>query len=272
MDKNLIRNSYELFKHATLMDDLKFRKVCESKGAIEEILRTVLYDSKLEVLEIIKQDAIDEPVFHGVILDCKCRLRTEEIVDIEIQVSHNDNPIYRMRYNGSILTVENSPKKKLFKYCEIPKIILIMICEFDLFNLNKPIYEIVRYVEGTSIVADDGIRELYINLKAKSDDKKLSSLFKIMTTVNDIDNKEFPELSKRKEDINNLYIGGERNMNGVLQYVYEGGIKDGIKQGLEQGKIDILVSQFNNKKISAQEAADYLGISADEFLELVNKK
>ena len=135
-----------------------------------------------------------------------------------------------------------------------------MICEFDLFNLNKPIYEIVRYVKGTSIVADDGIRELYINLKAKSDDKKLSSLFKIMTTVNDIDNKEFPELSKRKEDINNLYIGGERNMNGVLQYVYEGGIKDGIKQGLEQGleqgKIDILVSQFNNKKISAQEAAD----------------
>ena len=254
------------------MDDLKFRKVCESKGAIEEILRTVLYDSKLEVLEVIKQDNVDEPIFHGVILDCKCRLKTKEIVDIEIQISHNDNPIYRMRYNGSILTVENSPKKKVFKYSEIPKLILIMFCNFDIFNLNKPIYEIVKSIKGTNIVTDDGVREFYINLKAKPTESRLNSLFKIMTTSDVVNNKEFPTLSKQKQIVNNLYIGGEKNMNGILLDMYEDGIKDGIEQGIEQGKIALALKMFNDRKISANDGAEYLGISIDEFLSLVNKQ
>ena len=115
------------------MDDLKFRKVCESKEAIAEILRTILKDEKLKVVEIVKQSSEGNMVFHGVILDCKCKLKTGEIVNIEVQVANSDNPIYRMWYNGSILTVENSPKKKLFKYKQIPKLILIMFCEFDIF-------------------------------------------------------------------------------------------------------------------------------------------
>ena len=52
MNDNLISRSLERFKSATLMDDLKFRKVCESKEAIEEILRAILNDDKLVVLEV----------------------------------------------------------------------------------------------------------------------------------------------------------------------------------------------------------------------------
>ena len=65
----------------------------------------------------------------------------------------------------------------------------------------------------------------------------------------------------------------------MLLDAYQDGIKDGIEQGieqgiekgLEQGKINLLINMFNDKKISAQESADYLGISVDEFLKLVNK-
>ena len=232
---NLIKRSVERFKSANLLDDLKFRKVSESKEAIEEILRTILNDEKLVVLEVLKQSTEEEPLFHGVILDCKCILVTEEIVNIEIQVSHNDNPLYRMRYNGSMLTIENSPKKKNYKYSEIPHLILIMFCEFDIFDIDKPIYEIVRYVKDTDIIADDGVRELYVNLKSKVTDKYLKSLFRIMTTVNDVDKKLFPKLSMIKENINKLYIGGEDNMNGVLLEAYKDGVEEGIEQGIEQG-------------------------------------
>ena len=38
MDEKLIEKYYKKFKKATLMDDHKFRKVCESKEAIEEYL------------------------------------------------------------------------------------------------------------------------------------------------------------------------------------------------------------------------------------------
>ena len=55
-------------------------------------------------------------------------------------------------------------------------------------------------------------------------------------------------------------------MYGVEKY------EEGIEQGIEQGKLNLLISQFNDKKISAQEAADYLGVSVDDFLKLVNKQ
>ena len=48
------------------------------------------------------------------------------------------------------------------------------------------------------------------------------------------------------------------------------GIQQGRQEGRQQGMIDLLVRQFNDKKISAKEGADYLGITVKEFLDLVN--
>ena len=263
----------KIYKKATLIEDIKFRKVCESKEAIEEILRVVLKDNKLKVVESMKQKAEDEPMFHGVVLDCRCRLKTGEIVNIEVQVASNDNPIYRMRYNAAMLTIENSPKSKIFKYKNIPKVILIMFCDFDIFKKGNPIYEIDRIVRNTKIVADDGVREVYVNLKAKVADKKLKSLFKIMTTVKEIDDKIFPVLSKKKIEINDMYIGGDKNMAGLDLMMYKDGLKEGREEGREEGMIEginsILIRQFNDKKITAKDAAWYLNITEDEFLKLV---
>ena len=290
MNQTLIDKYNRKFKKATLMDDMKFRKICESKEAIEEILRVILKDNKLKVVEIIKQSSEDEPIFHGVILDCKCKLKTKEIVNIEVQVALDDNPVYRMRYNGSILTVENSPKSKYFKYKSIPKLILIMFCNFDLFKKNKPIYEILRLVKDTNVVADDGIKELYINLKAKVKDAKLKSLFKIMTTVKEIDNKIFPILSKKKEEVNKLYIGGENNMSGLSLEMYRDGLKagrtegraegrvEGIAEGIakgklegmQQGKLEAFINIYKKGLLKANEASELLGMTENEFLKLVN--
>ena len=46
------------------------------------------------------------------------------------------------------------------------------------------------------------------------------------------------------------------------------GRAEGMQQGMQQGKVSILVKQFKDKKISAQEGADYLSITVNEFLEL----
>ena len=269
MKQELIDKYNRKFKKATLMDDMKFRKVCESKEAIEEILRVILKDNKLKVIEVIKQSSEDEPIFHGVILDCKCKLQTKEIVNIEVQVALDDNPIYRMRYNASILTVENSPKSKYFKYKEIPKLILIMFCEFDIFKNNKPIYEIVRVVKGTKVVAEDGVREVYINLKAKVADKRLKSLFNIMTTIDEVDNKVFPILSKKKEEINRLYIGGENNMSGLSLEMYKDGLKEGRIEGMQKGEIEAFIKIYKKGLIKAIEASKMLNITEKDFLELV---
>lgn len=271
IDKAVLKKYYKKFKKATLMDDYKFRKICESKEAIEEILRAVLKDPKLKVIEIIKQSEEGTPVFHGVILDCKCRLKTKEIVNIEVQVANDDNPIYRMRYNSSILTVENSPKKTKFKYKDIPKLIMIMFCEFDLFKKGKPIYEIIRYVKDTKVVAENGIREIYINLKAKVTDKKLKSLFKIMTTVDNTDDKEFPKLSTTKNRVNKLYIGGENNMAGLDLMMYNDGVKAGKKAGILEGKAEGIKTLYKKGLLTVEAAAEELNMSIKEFKENIDR-
>ena len=265
------------FKKATLMDDMKFRKICESKGAIEEILRVVLKDNKLVVIESVMQKTEDMPVFHGVTLDCRCRLKTGELVNIEVQVALDDDPVKRMRYNEAIVTINNSPKSKRFKYKDIPTVILIMFCQFDIFKKDKAIYEIDRVVRGTRVISDNGVREVYVNITAKTTDKKLKSLFKIMSTVNEVDDETFPKLSKKKTEVNDLYIGGNENMAGLDLMMYRDGLKagraegkaEGRAEGMQQGIVSILVRQFKDKKISAQDGADYLNITVDEFLELI---
>ena len=51
--------------------------------------------------------------------------------------------------------------------------------------------------------------------------------------------------------------------------IFEEGKAEGMQQGMQQGKVSILVKQFKDKKISAQDGADYLNITVDAFLELV---
>ena len=294
MNKNLLIKYRKIFEKASLLDNYKFRMLCSSKEAIEEMLSVIIME-KVKIIEIIKQSSEELPIFHGVILDCKCMLSTKEIVNIEVQLSQNDNVIYRMRYNSSILTVENSSKNKNFKYRDIPKIIQIMICDFDLFKKGKTIYEIKRIVKGTKVEADNGIREIYVNMKSKAKSKKLRSFIKIMTTVDETDEKEFPIISQKKREINKLYIGGEENMQGLDLIMYKDGLKAGraaglqagrkagmqagmragrvagMKEGERKGKISSIVELFNNKVITISQAISALNVSESEFYKLLKQ-
>ena len=83
------------------------------------------------------------------------RIKTGELVNIEMQIAFKNAPVKRMRYNQSAMTIAHSPKNKYFDYEKIPSIISIMFCEFDIFGLNNPIYEIKRHVNDTDIVSDN---------------------------------------------------------------------------------------------------------------------
>ena len=52
----------------------------------------------------------------------------------------------------------------------------------------------------------------------------------------------------------------------IIMESYEHEIREEAKQ---QGMVNILVRQFNDKKISAKEGAEYLGVAEEKFLELV---
>ena len=264
------------FEEANLIEDLKFREIAKSKEAIEEILRVILDDDNITVINTVEQKNLSEAIYHGVILDCECILSTDEIVNIEVQVALNDDPLYRMRYNQSALTISHSPKAKAFKYKNIPKIISIMICDFDIFKLDLPLYELVKYVKNTNVIAENGVREIYINLKSTKAFGKLKLLFKMLTDVNFIDENNFPNLSNKKPIHNK---GDKKMLNGLTKEFYEEvmnhgieqGLEKGIEQGLDEGKKILLIDLLNQNIITEDVVMDKLNITKDELEELKKK-
>ena len=262
---------------ANLYEDIKFREVAKSKKAIEEILRVILKDDNLEVIKCIDQKSLNKSIFHGVILDCECMLSTKEIVNVEMQVDLKDDPVYRMRYNQSALTIAYSPKTKQFNYSELPKIISIMVCKFDLFKRGKPIYEVIRNVQDCDLIANNGIRELYVNLTSKEvKETKLNDLFKMFIDYNYENELEFPSLTEKKKEINGKLKGGYP-MTGISREIFMDGKEVGIAEGKAAGKAEgfiigmqeLLVELYSKNMVTKEYAAKKLSMTEEEFLKLI---
>ena len=207
-DEKKIAEYAKRLESSNLVEDIKFREIAKSKEAIQEILRVILDEENLIVLESIEQKDITESIFHGVILDCLCRLSTGELVNIEMQIAFKSAPVKRMRYNQSAMTIAHSPKDKYFDYEKIPSIISIMFCSFDIFGLKEPIYEIKRIVNDTKVISNNGVREIYVNLTADVKNGKLNELFNILTKLDHTNRQMFPRLTETKIKYSNLK-GGE---------------------------------------------------------------
>lgn len=268
-----LRKYLQRLETADLVEDIKFREVAKSKEAVQEILRVILDDDELIVTECVDQKSLTKSIFHGVILDCECILSTKEVVNVEMQVNLDDNPVYRMRYNQSALTIQYSPKDKRFIYSKLPKIISIMICQFDYFKKGKPIYEIIRNVKDCDMVADNGVRELYVNLTSREvKGEKLDDLFKILIDNNYENESEFPKLTEKKKELKGKLKGGYP-MTGISREIYMDGRAEGIAEGKAEGVLagmkELLIEMYCKNMVTKEYAAEKLSMTEDEFLKLV---
>lgn len=266
---NKLKKYLQRLETADLVEDIKFREVAKSKEAVQEILRVILNDDKLIVTECVDQKSLTKSIFHGVILDCECILATKEIVNVEMQVDLTDNPVYRMRYNQSALTIEYSPKDKNFNYSNLPKLISIMVCKFDLFKQDKSIYEIIRYVKNCNITVDNGVRELYVNLLSKEEkNSKLEELFRLFTDYTYENEKEFPNLTEKKKELRGKLKGGY-HMTGISREIYLDGKAEGKAEGFVIGMKELLIEMYANNMVTKEFAANKLNITEEEFLKLI---
>ena len=264
-----IKKTLSKLKNRPLMDDLKFREVCKTVLPIQEMLRVMLGDPGLEVIKVISQRNKNPLLYHGVVFDCECLASDGSIINVEMQMSPKDNPEFRVRYNQSIITIENSPKDKNFKYTKIPSVISIMICDFDIFNMNKAIYEIERYVKGTNTISYNGIKEFYVYVNGYTENEQLKELFKILKSSTYVNTSAFPNLSKCVEDINKQKIGGIDMLSGLTKelcdIVEEEGIKKGRQEGRQEGLQAAFVGLVRDGILSVSEATKRLGISEEDF-------
>ena len=261
------------------IDDLMFRKMAEDLKFCEEILRVILSDPGLIVIESLPQYAGTNLQGRSVILDAKCRLGSGEQVDIEVQKADDDNHQKRVRYNGAILTTNTTDPGEKFE--KVPDVCVIFISRFDLFKEGRPIYHVDRVIRESGRIVKNGFEEVYVNAKAR-DGSEVSELMEIF--VEDCTyNPKFPVTSERKRWYKESEEG-QRSMCEIMERIAaeerkegrEEGRKEGTKQGRKEGEtrinrlntILIEANRFDDLKRAARDHA----YQAKLMLELLSEK
>lgn len=176
------------------IDDLMFRKMAEDTEFCQEILRVILEDNQLIVLESTPQWTGANLQGRSVILDAKCIKGNGAQVDIEVQKADDDDHQRRVRYNSAILTTNIADPG--IKFEKIPDVCVVFISKFDIFEGNLPLYHVDRIVRETGKIANNGLEEVYVNTKIKND-SEVSELMEVFASDN-IYNSKFPKTSEMK--------------------------------------------------------------------------
>lgn len=112
-----------------VIDDVFFECLAQDKDVDTEILRTILEDPDLQVVDVVVQSDQRNLYGRSVRLDALCTLGNGTLCNIEVQRSNNDDHLKRARFNASSITVRESKPGTSFK--DIKEVYVVYISEFD---------------------------------------------------------------------------------------------------------------------------------------------
>ena len=265
-------------KYAKLLnpiDDLMFCKMAEHKEFCEEILRVILEDDGLTVIESIPQWQGKNLTGRSVVLDAKCVTGDGRHINIEVQKSDDDNHLKRARYNAAVLTTNISETGKKFEF--IPDVCIVFISKFDIFDGGLPLYHIDKVVRETGQVIEDGLTEIFVNT-VNYDGSKPARLMKLFTENDAYSNDEFPITSELKSILKSSE-GGSRAMNEILEKLISDEKRESEKRGEKRGREEgIMLGKEEGAKIIAKTMIEeglptelimrYTGLSEDVIIAL----
>ncbi len=242
-----------------LIDDAFFEVFANNKKAVEEILRVILSDDGLTVVDVITQRSERNLFGRSIRLDALCYLGSGTLCNIEIQRFDNDDHFRRARFNSSMLTVRSSNPGESF--ADVSDVIVIYISEGDFLKGNKTIYHVEKRLRETNEIFDDGLYEIFVNT-AVDDGSTVADLMSCFVKK-EFDNPSFPETTAEVKRLKQTE-GGLTEVSAISEVIRE----EGRKQGLEEGKRQTLTAMsrlVSSGLITAAQAADSLNITIEEF-------
>ncbi len=222
-------------KEFRLIDDVFFEVFAEDKAACEEILRTILEDDGLTVIDVVVQGSERNLYGRSVRLDALCTLGSGEKANIEIQRADNDDHFRRVRFNEASITVKDSEPGERFG--EILDLYMVYISEHDFIKGGKTTYHVEKVIRETGETVDDGIHEVYVNTKVK-DGTKISDLMDCFT-AKELDNPAFPATTRKFRELKTTEGGVSAVCEIMEKYMkesHEKGRAEGRREGMEKGQ------------------------------------
>ncbi len=207
------------------IDDTFFEVLAQDPRVCEEILRTVLEDPALEVMDVQTQRSIKNLYGRSVRLDALCRMGTGSFANVEVQRSDDDDHLKRVRYNAACITASTTDPGEKFE--QVPTVYAVYISEFDPFGFGLTAYHIDNVIRETATLVDDGFHRIFVNTKADdgTDTAKLMKCF----MQEEVDDPKFPKTSKRVHMLKHSE-GGLKIMCTVMEEYAKECVKESDRQ------------------------------------------
>lgn len=240
------------------IDDTFLHKLFEDRGACEDIIRIILDNNSIKVVDNRVQYSLKNIAGHSVILDALCTDSTGRYFNIEVQKADNDNHIKRARYNAACVTTNTFSVGE--KYELVPDVTVIYISTFDIFKQGKILYRASMKLDDTFEEVNDGIVEYFVNTVVKSN-SVLGELMEYFVNTNGV-NRNFPRLSERVKELKESE-GGIATMCEIMEQERT--------EGRTEGKMETLFDLVNDGLLTNGQAAMRLDLSPEEFDNLLEE-
>ena len=235
-----------------LLDDDFMTKVFEDISCAELLLRIILNDEGIRVLEAHSQRGIKNLQGRSVKLDILAVDSHNRVFNVEVQRSDRGAGAKRARYNSALIDANVTEPGD--QYEDLNETFVIFITENDVMKAGLPIYHIDRVVRETGKLFEDKEHIIYVNSQIK-DETKLGRLMHDFscTDAKDMYNKVLADRVRYfKEDERGVEIMC-REMEIMRNQAHE--------EGIEKGRIMQLIKQVcvkMQKFSSAEEVANDL--------------
>ena len=235
-----------------LLDDDFMTKVFEDISCAELLLRIILNDEGIRVLEAHSQRGIKNLQGRSVKLDILAVDSHNRVFNVEVQRSDRGAGAKRARYNSALIDANVTEPGD--QYEDLNETFVIFITENDVMKAGLPIYHIDRVVRETGKLFEDEEHIIYVNSQIK-DETKLGRLMHDFscTDAKDMYNKVLADRVRYfKEDERGVEIMC-REMEIMRNQAHE--------EGIEKGRIMQLIKQVYvkmQKFSSAEEVANDL--------------
>ena len=239
------------------IDDVMFRLMAQSRAFCEEVLRVLLEDPGLTVVECTPQSSVTNPHGRSAVLDALCELSGGGFVDVEVQRVDGGNLQRRARYYASLVTADRTPPGTPFG--DVPDVCVAIVCEFDPFGAARSLYHMDRVLRETGEAGDNGLAEVYVNALAR-DGSEVAALMRLFVEGDAYDDARFPETSSEKRRLRETEVG-RMAMGSVIEEIRA----EGEAKGEAKGKLETICGFVRDGLVSVQDAAASAGVDASEI-------
>ena len=262
--KNSLEVRYQRYRgilmELTMMSDVFMRNVLKDRACTEYILRTILEDGGLRVLEQVIQKDYKNLQGRSAILDCVAADSRGRQINIEVQQKTEGASPQRARYHSGLLDMNTLNPGQRFE--ELPESCVIFITLGDGLGYGCPIYHIKRKISEVNQDFRDGSYIIYVDSKNQED----TPLGRLMHDFHCSRASEMQSgiLAKRVRELKETEEGA-KTMCEEMDRIFREGRRVGEKHGEKRGERR---GEMKSKRETAARLAKR-GMTVPEIAELV---